>query len=131
MAVQSPGLGVLTGEPGVGKTSVLRALTYALNPDCYQVIYLSETDLGRLDLYKSLALAHGITPPHRRAQLWRELKARILDLTDTQQIHLGRGAQPAARVLPPPSGTAARPVHRSGSTLDTTVRRIKRGFLPR
>jgi type II secretory pathway predicted ATPase ExeA len=84
--LQSPGLGVLTGEPGVGKTSALRALTQALNPHRYQVIYLSETDFGRLDLYRSLALALGITPPFRRAQLWRELKARILDLTDTQQI---------------------------------------------
>jgi MSHA biogenesis protein MshM len=84
--LQSPGLGVLTGEPGVGKTSVLRALTHTLNPHRYQVVYLSETDFGRLDLYKSLALALGITPPHRRAPLWRELKARILELTDTQQI---------------------------------------------
>jgi MSHA biogenesis protein MshM len=65
---------------------ILRALTIALNPHRYQVVCLSETDFGRLDLYRSLALALGITPPHRRAQLWRELKARILDLTDTQQI---------------------------------------------
>jgi type II secretory pathway predicted ATPase ExeA len=84
--LHSPGLGLLTGEPGVGKTSVLRALTHPLNPHRYQVIYLSETDFGRLDLYRSLALALGISPPHRRAQLWRELKARILELTDNQQI---------------------------------------------
>lgn len=84
--LQSPGLGLLTGEPGVGKTSVLRTLTQALNPHRYQVIYLSDTDFGRLDLYRSLALALGITPPYRRAQLWRDLKARIVDLHDTQQI---------------------------------------------
>lgn len=84
--LQSPGLGLLTGEPGVGKTSVLRALTHTLNPHRYQVIYLSDTDFGRLDLYRSLALGLGITPPYRRAQLWRELKARIIELTDTQQI---------------------------------------------
>jgi AAA domain len=76
----------VTGEPGVGKTSLLRALTQNLNPHQYQVIYLSETEFGRLDLYRSLALALGITPPFRRAQLWREIKARILELTDTQQI---------------------------------------------
>ena len=45
--LQSPGLGLLTGEPGVGKTSVLRALTHALNPHRYQVIYLSDTDFGQ------------------------------------------------------------------------------------
>ena len=84
--IHSPGLGILTGEPGVGKTSVLRTLTHALNPHRYQVIYLSDTDFGRLDLYRSLALGLGLTPPYRRAQLWRELKARIIDLADTQQI---------------------------------------------
>ena len=84
--LHSPGLALLTGEPGVGKTSVLRDLTNALNPHRYRVVYLSETDFGRLDLYRSLALALGLTPPHRRAQLWRELKARILELTDVQQI---------------------------------------------
>jgi type II secretory pathway predicted ATPase ExeA len=85
--LQSPGLGVLTGEPGVGKTSVLRALTHTLNPHRHQVVYLPETDFGRLDLYRSLALALGISPPpHRRARLWHELKARILELTDNQQI---------------------------------------------
>jgi MSHA biogenesis protein MshM len=28
----------------------------------------------------------GIDPPHRRAALWRELKARILDLADNKQL---------------------------------------------
>jgi type II secretory pathway predicted ATPase ExeA len=50
------------------------------------MIYLPETDFGRLDLYRSLALALGLEPPHRRAQLWREIKARILELADTKQI---------------------------------------------
>jgi type II secretory pathway predicted ATPase ExeA len=39
-----------------------------------------------LDLYRSLALALGIDPPHRRAALWRELKARILELVDHKQL---------------------------------------------
>jgi MSHA biogenesis protein MshM len=39
-----------------------------------------------LDLYRSLAFALGIDPPHRRAALWRELKARILELADHKQL---------------------------------------------
>jgi len=49
-------------------------------------VYLCETDFGRLDLYRSLALALGLDPPHRRAALWRELKARVLDLADNKQV---------------------------------------------
>jgi type II secretory pathway predicted ATPase ExeA len=84
--LQSPGVGLLTGEPGVGKTAALRALTRALNPHRYQVIYLAETDFGRVDLYRSLARALDLEPAHRRAQLWRDLKARIHELVDSKQL---------------------------------------------
>ena len=47
--LDAPGLGLLTGEPGVGKTAALRKLTARLNPHRYQVIYLAETDFGRVD----------------------------------------------------------------------------------
>jgi type II secretory pathway predicted ATPase ExeA len=83
--LHSPGLGLLTGEPGVGKTAALRRLTQGLNPHRYQVVYLAETDFGRTDLYRSLALELGIEPAFRRAQLWRDLKARIQDIADSKQ----------------------------------------------
>src|SRR5262249_23675973 len=50
----------------------------------HQVIYLAETDFGRLDIYRSLAIALGLEPPHRRAPLWREIKARVLGLADNR-----------------------------------------------
>jgi len=81
-----PGIGLLTADSGVGKTVALRHLLHEVNPHRYQVIYLAETDFGRLDIYRSLAIGLGLDPPHRRAQLWREIKARILDLADNKQI---------------------------------------------
>jgi len=84
--LQSPGIGLLTGEPGVGKTAALSHVTRSLNPHRYQVIYLPETDFRRLDLYRSLALALGIEPAYRRAQLWRDLKARIQELNDSKNL---------------------------------------------
>jgi len=80
--LEYPGIGLLTGEPGIGKTAALRRLAQGLNPHRYVVVYLAETDFGRLDLYRSLALALGLEPTHRRASLWRDLKARILELAD-------------------------------------------------
>lgn len=84
--LQSPGIGLLTGEPGVGKTAWLRQLTHTLNPHQYQVIYTAETDFGRLDLYRQLALQFGLEPPFRRAQLWRVIKQHITQLYEQKNI---------------------------------------------
>ncbi len=84
--LDSPGIGLLTGEAGVGKTAALRVLTRGLNPHRYQLIYLAETDFARLDLYRSLATALGLEPAFRRATLWRQIKARIQELADGRNL---------------------------------------------
>jgi type II secretory pathway predicted ATPase ExeA len=83
--LHSPGLGLLTGEPGVGKTAALRALTRTLNPHRYLVIYQAETDFGRVDLYRELARSLALEPSYRRAQLWRDIKQRVHELNQTKQ----------------------------------------------
>ena len=84
--LQSPGVGLLTGEAGVGKTAALRSLAGKLNPHRYQVIYHAETDFGRLDLYRGLAESLGLKPSYRRAALWRDIKTHIHTLADSKQL---------------------------------------------
>jgi len=84
--LDSPGVGLLTGEPGVGKTAVLRHLAQSLNPHRYQLIYTPETDFGRLDLYRNLAVELGLEPAYRRSQLWRDIKARITEMQQNKKI---------------------------------------------
>jgi MSHA biogenesis protein MshM len=84
--LQSPGIGLLTGEPGVGKTAALRSLTQALNPHRYEVLYQADTDFGRVDIYRGLARALGVEPNYRRAQLWRDIKQRVHEMVDSKQV---------------------------------------------
>ena len=84
--LQSPGVGLITGEPGVGKTAALRTMTRTLNPHRYHIVYQAETDFGRIDIYRGLARALGIEPSYRRAQLWCDIKERIHDLVDNKQV---------------------------------------------
>jgi len=84
--VHAPGIAVLTGEPGVGKTAALRSLTRDLNPHRYQVLYQAETDFGRFDIYRNLARALGLEPSYRRAQLWRDIKQRVQTQVDAKQL---------------------------------------------
>ena len=84
--LQSPGIGLVTGEPGVGKTAALRSLAVTLNPHRYLVLYQAETDFGRVDIYRGLARALGVEPSYRRAQLWRDIKQRVHELVDSRQV---------------------------------------------
>lgn len=84
--LDSPGVGVLTAEPGLGKTAMMRHLTKSLSPHQYQVVYVSETDFSRLEFYRQLATAFGLHPCYRRTQQWKELKDRIIDLMDHKHI---------------------------------------------
>ena len=84
--LESPGIGLLTGEPGVGKTAWIRQLAQSLNPNQYQVIYLAETDFGRLDIYRQLAIEFGLEPAYRRANLWRQIKEHITTMVETKSI---------------------------------------------
>ena len=87
MLCEEPGLGLLTAEPGVGKTAAIRNLAQALPKPQYRIIYLSDTAIGPLDLYRTLALELGLKPAHRRAVLWRELKARLEHMVDERAEH--------------------------------------------
>lgn len=64
-------VGMITGELGIGKTATLRHLIPPINPHRYKVIYQSETDFGRIDIYRALAQPLGVEPCYRYGSLTR------------------------------------------------------------
>ena len=53
---------VLVGEPGVGKTCVLRALRHRIPAAGYKLTYCHNATLGRRDFYRQLCHAVGLSP---------------------------------------------------------------------
>jgi len=84
MLTREPGLGVLTGDAGLGKTTTMRHLCSQLPRPDFQVVYMCDTQSSPLDFYRQLARELGIEPSHRRAQLWHDIKRTILELVDEQ-----------------------------------------------
>jgi len=80
-----PGLGVLTADAGVGKTSALRHLCAQLPKPDHLVLYLCAGS-GTFDLCRSLSVAIGLRPAYRRAELWENLKKSLLHLVDERGI---------------------------------------------
>jgi type II secretory pathway predicted ATPase ExeA len=80
--LDDPGLGLLSADPGVGKTAAIRSLCNALPKPNYLVLYICDTAVSPLDLYRALAVELGVRPSHRRAQLWTDLKKALVHMVD-------------------------------------------------
>ncbi|MGH9671408.1 MAG: ExeA family protein [Terriglobales bacterium] len=82
--IEDRGVGLLTGAPGVGKTSAIRNLCQRLPAPDHRVIYLADTQVSPLELYRTLAQDLGLKPAHRRGQLWADIKKTLIDLVDNR-----------------------------------------------
>ena len=80
-----PGIGVVTGEPGVGKSSAMRHLCRSLPASEHRVVYLSDCAVKPLDLYRMLAAELGLRPGPR-AQIVNDIKQALVALVDERGI---------------------------------------------
>jgi type II secretory pathway predicted ATPase ExeA len=78
--VETKSLGVLTGEVGSGKSTLMRIVAGKLPQSEYQIVYLSSSRMNPKDLYTGTLRAMGETPAFsapKVKQQWREvLEAR-------------------------------------------------------
>lgn len=79
-------VGVLSGDPGVGKTSAIRNLIAELPRPDHQVLYLCNTSGSPLDLYRAIASEIGVRPSHRRGQLWSDIKKAVVHMVDERGV---------------------------------------------
>jgi type II secretory pathway predicted ATPase ExeA len=71
---------LLTGEPGVGKTCVLRALRQALTPANFRLVYCQNATVGRRDFYRHLCIALGLAKVSTAGDLFMAVSAHVEDL---------------------------------------------------
>jgi len=71
---------LLLGEPGVGKTCVLRALRHRLPVAGYRLTYCRNSTLGRRDFYRILCHTLGLQSSATAASLFLSVEAHILEL---------------------------------------------------
>jgi general secretion pathway protein A len=77
---------VLTGEPGAGKTCVLRALRHTLPAERFRLTYCHNATLGRRDFYRQLCVALGLAPSATAASVFYAVSQRVHDFA-SEQIH--------------------------------------------
>ena len=75
--LQLRGIGLLTGEPGCGKTSTVRRVTAQLHPSRFRTFYVPLPTGSVLDLYQTLAWSFGLETSRYRALARRAIRAEV------------------------------------------------------
>ena len=77
---------MLVGEPGVGKTCVLRALRSKLPQAGFRLTYCHNATLGRRDFYRQLCLALGLNPAATAAGVFYAVSSHVEEL-GKERVH--------------------------------------------
>jgi len=85
-AVQERSQVVLSGEPGAGKTCVLRAVRHCLPQAGFRLTYCHNATLGRRDFYRQLCLALGLNPAATAAAVFYAVSLHVENLS-RERIH--------------------------------------------
>lgn len=86
-ALTGRGSVLLLGEPGVGKTCVLRALRHRVGPSSgLRLTYCRNATLGRRDFYRYLSHALSLAPTASAAQLFLQVEMHIQNLS-REKLH--------------------------------------------
>ena len=76
----------LGGEPGVGKTCVLRAVRHRLPNEGFRLTYCHNATLGRRDFYRQLCHALGLSPKATAASLFYAVSTHVEQLAK-ERVH--------------------------------------------
>lgn len=77
---------LLTGEPGIGKTCVLRAVRHRLPQAGFRLTYCHNATLGRRDFYRQLCLAIGLSPKATAAAVFYAVSTHVEELA-RERVH--------------------------------------------
>ena len=81
-------MALITGNPGMGKTFVIRSFLNELNKNLYKVIYICMSTVTTYEFYKQLCYELGIEPPFKKIDMFKEIQEQILTLAKDKNINI-------------------------------------------
>lgn len=75
---ETKGFGLITGEPGIGKTTALKLWASELNKSLFKVIYTPLSTLTVLEFYINICQGLGIETPFRKTNIFKAIQDEIL-----------------------------------------------------
>jgi type II secretory pathway predicted ATPase ExeA len=78
---------LVLGEPGIGKTCVVRSLKDQLSPAHFRVEYVAHVTLGRRDFYRQLCLVLGLEPKATPSAMYEAIQRECASGATDHRIH--------------------------------------------
>ena len=82
----SRGIGLLTGEPGQGKTTATRVWAESLNPSLFRTSYNCLSTLTVMDFYRQIAYGLGIEARFRKNDVFNDIQTEVRRLSIEKRI---------------------------------------------
>ena len=83
---QHKGFGLITGEPGTGKSSLLRYFKESLNPNLFKCVYIPLSTLTVMDFYRALCDGLGVEPSSRKVAIFKQIQESIFNYSSNKNI---------------------------------------------
>ena len=80
------GIGMVVGEPGLGKTATIRAFASSLNTSLFRVVYYQLSTVTVTDFYRGLAANLGLEPAFRKIDLFRQIQNTVFSMHSEKKV---------------------------------------------
>jgi len=84
--LENRGMGLIVGEPGMGKSTCLRKFAENANKSLYKVCYLPLTTLTVKDFYQAICIMLGCAKRYRKVDMFYEIQSAINSFYYDQRI---------------------------------------------
>lgn len=80
------GIGLITGDPGLGKTTALRYWTNSLNKSLYKIVYIPHSTVTIMEFYRILCDELGLEVFHSKRKNFKNIQEEIKRLVIEKRI---------------------------------------------
>lgn len=80
------GIGIITGEPGLGKTTALRYWTSSLNKSLFKIVYIKHSTITVHEFYRELASEFGLEPTSSKRVNFSNIQSEINRLVIEKRV---------------------------------------------
>lgn len=80
------GFGLITGDPGTGKTSVVRYFKDNLNPNLFKCVYIPISTLTVTDFYRAICDGLGVEPASKKVSIFKQIQESIFNYATNKNI---------------------------------------------